>query len=172
MIYNAVKINNRDYLDKGDLKMGLLTFANVTRMDGPTIATIVKFLDYVSETFHNMQPKDNVVTPTSVIDYSLLDSMDQTYKKNQKLAKKNRKNKNMEAITGIIDLEPPKPVEEVFSSMQLDQLKVIVESQNKLIQELLLEQSKAFKSMLPEVISNSGNVPSKKESKTKKETAA
>ena len=172
MIYNAVKINNRDYLDKGDLKIGLLTFANVTRMDGATVATIVKFLDYISETFYSMQPKDNVVTPTAVIDYSLLDSMDQTYRKNQKLAKKNRKNKNLEAITGIIDLEPPKPVEEVFSSMQLDQLKVIVEAQNKLIQELLLEQSKAFKSMLPDAITESGTTQSKKGSKTTKETAA
>lgn len=169
MIYNVVKINNRDYLDKGDLKMGLLTFANVTRMDGTTIATIVKFLDYISEAFHNTQPKDNVVTPTSVIDYSLISSMDETYRENQKLAKKNRKNKNLEAITGIIDLEPPKPVEEVFSSMQLEQLKTIAEAQNKLIQGLLIEQTKAFKSMLPDGMTES---ESKKESKHKKETAA
>lgn len=168
MIYNAVKMNNRDYLDYGDIKMGLLTLVNVTRMDGATVATIVKFLDYISEAFHNTQPKDNVVTPTSVIDYSLISSMDETYRENQKLAKKNRKNKKQEAITGIIDLEPPKPVEEVFSSMQVNQLNTIVDAQNKLIQELLVEQTKAFKSMLPDVTEPG----IKKGSKTKKETAA
>ncbi|MDE6946302.1 MAG: hypothetical protein K2P14_03865 [Anaeroplasmataceae bacterium] len=168
MIYNAVKMNNRDYLDYGDIKTGLLTLVNVTRMDGATVATIVKFLDYISEAFHNTQPKDNVVTPTSVIDYSLISSMDETYRENQKIAKKNRKNKKQEAITGIIDLEPPKPVEEVFSSMQVNQLNTIIDAQNKLLQELLVEQTKAFKSMLPDRT----EPETKKATKTKKETAA
>lgn len=145
MIFNLEKNNNRDMIDKGDLKSCLLMLSSSTRLHSPTVAVIVKLLDFLSENFNRNQPKDKTVIPTYIVDYNLLHSLNKVYKSNCKLDKKRKKKKiASEELQGIIDLEP-KPVDEGFNSKQVNQIKALNQEQNELMQKLLLELAKTIK---------------------------
>ena len=146
MIFNLEKNNNRDMIDKGDLKSCLLMLSSSTRLHKATIAVIVKLLDFLSENFNRNQPKDKMVIPTYIVDYNLLQSLNKVYKSNCKLDKSRKKKKMAsQELQGIIDLEP-KPIDEGFNNKQLNQIKTLVQEQNELIQKLLIEFAKAIKS--------------------------
>ena len=149
MIFNVTKINNRVFLDKGDIITALLKLSKSTRIDEPSTAVIVKLLEFVSETFDSAQPTERTIVPTYVIDYSLIASLNKIYKKNQ--SKKKRRKNDEELQQGLIDLEAPKPVEEAFNVKQVGQLQEIIKAQNELIQKLLLEQVKVIKELIPAV---------------------
>lgn len=166
MIFNVTKINNRVFLDKGDIITALLKLSKSTRIDEPSTAVIVKLLEFVSETFDSEQPTERAIVPTYVIDYSLIDSLNKLYKKNLKSKKRWRHKKDSEELQqGLIDLEPPKPVEEAFNAKQIEQLNEIIKAQNELIQKLLLEQVKVIKELIPVVPEETKKT---KEPKTKK----
>ncbi len=139
-----------------------------TKADTPTIAAVVKFIDYISEVFNNSQPRSDAVTPTNVIEYNLFDRLNEVYKRNVKKEKKKKKRKNdIEEVQGLVSLEPPQPVDDGFSNKQLNQIKTLVQEQNELIQKLLVEMVKTIKTPAKEATEEPGDKKG-----TKKKTTA
>lgn len=137
MKFNVIRLGSRDYVDLQDLNASYynMTIKNAD-LNRETLATVVSGNNYIASKFAEKQPKEHVVYEVNVPDGIFYKEIKRVLKENKKLLPK----KPEEEIY-VVDQETYTQ-DKLFTTQQLEQLKLIVDTQNNELQKIFEEAMK------------------------------
>ena len=140
MRFNVIRIGNRDYVDIGDIAT---CFYNLSltkiNLHNPTIATVISVYAYISSKFAQQQPKEHTIYQVSITDGIFHKEVKRVLKENNRNLPKTRESEAFITDQDIYTLE------QFFTDQQIEQIKDLLNLQNKEIQKAFEEAVKGIK---------------------------